>query len=370
MTRLKGLFTEQGQSPWLDDLKREWLRNGRLEQWIARGVRGITSNPTTFQKAVEGSTLYDDELQALVGEGASTPDIYWTLVVNDVERALDLFLPLHHASGGEDGFVSLELAPSLAHDTAGTIAEARRFHQAIGAPNLYVKIPATEEGVPAIQQMVAEGRNINITLLFSLERYEQIIEAYLAGLDAHEGDLSRVRSVASFFVSRVDTEVDKRLEKIGSPEALGLRGQAASAQAKLAYQLFTQKFSGPRWNALRERGAHPQRPLWASTSTKNPAYPDTKYVDPLIGPMTVNTMPEETLAAFEDHGRLDRTIERDLDAAGIALVRLSVLGVDMKEVGRKLEEEGVEKFARSFDDLLARLDARAAAMRPRAPPMG
>jgi transaldolase len=368
MATLKSLFSDQGQSPWLDNLKRDWLRNGQLDRWIERGIRGVTSNPTIFQKAIESSSTYDEEIAALVENGADALGIFWTLAISDVEGALDRFLPVYRASGGEDGFVSLELPPRLAHDAAGSIAEARRLHQALGAPNLYIKIPATAAGVTAFEQLVAEGRNINVTLLFSMERYEEIATAYLAGLEDHEGDLSRVCSVASFFVSRVDTEVDRRLEQLGTPEALALRGQAAIAQAQLAYELFTKTFSGPRWTALRERGAHPQRLLWASTSTKNPAYPDTKYPDALIGPMTVDTMPEETLTSFEDHGQVRRSLDHDLAAAHRTYELLRTAGIDFADVGRTLEEQGVDKFERSFDDLIAKLEARIADLRHGARP--
>ncbi|HZB72714.1 MAG TPA: transaldolase, partial [Acidimicrobiales bacterium] len=267
MTKLQQLHTEQGQSPWLDNLRRDWLLDGTLQSWIERGVRGVTSNPTIFQKAMSAGTAYDEQFTELLRSGLSVPDAYWAMVVSDVEDTLAVFRPVHDASGGEDGFVSLELGPDLARDTPGSIEAAREFFEQIAEPNLYVKIPATAEGVPAVQAMVAEGRNINITLIFSLERYADVMEAYLSGLEAVDGDLSGVRSVASFFVSRVDTEVDRRLDAIGTPEALALRGTAAVAQAKLAYRDFRRTFSGSRWEQLAARGANVQRPLWASTST-------------------------------------------------------------------------------------------------------
>jgi transaldolase len=268
--------------------------------------------------------------------------------------------PLYDRSGGRDGFVSVELAPALAHDTQASVQAARALHQRIPEPNLLVKIPATAEGVPAIRKATAEGLSINVTLLFGLDRYEQVIEAYLQGLEAHDGDLSRVHGVASFFVSRVDTEVDRRLEAIGTPAALALRGQAAVAQAKLAYRLFRDRFSGPRWQALAARGARPQRPLWASTSTKNPAYPDTVYVDGLIGPDTVTTLPEATIAAFEDHGTLAATLTQGVQDAQATLERLAAAGIDLDEVAGVLEAEGVAAFASSYDGLLSLLQARAA----------
>jgi transaldolase len=296
-------------------------------------------------------------------DGRSVPEAYWAMVVSDVEDTLELFRPVHDASGGEDGFVSLELAPEQARDTQASIDAARRFHEQIAEPNLYVKIPATAEGVPAVQAMVAEGRNINITLIFSLERYADVMEAYLSGLEAYGGDLSAVRSVASFFVSRVDTEVDRRLEAIGTEEALGLRGRAAVAQAKLAYRDFRRTFSGPRWEALAARGANLQRPLWASTSTKNPDYPETLYVDTLIGPDTVNTMPEATLEAFEARGTLARTVDVGVDEAEATWQALADVGVDLDDVGRTLEEEGVAAFSKSFDELIGVLEGKAAELR-------
>jgi len=363
MTKLQQLHTEQGQSPWLDNLRRDWLLDGTLQSWIDRGVRGVTSNPTIFQKAMSQGTAYDDQFRSLLRDGRSVPEAYWAMVVSDVEDTLAVFRPVHEASGGEDGFVSLELAPEQARDTAASIEAARRFHEQIAEPNLYVKIPATAEGTPAVEAMVAEGRNINITLIFSLERYADVMEAYLSGLEACDGDLSSVRSVASFFVSRVDTEVDRRLEAIGSDEALALRGKAAVAQAKLAYRDFRRTFSGPRWEALAARGAHRQRPLWASTSTKNPAYPETLYVDTLIGPDTVNTMPEATLDAFEQRGTLARTVDTDLDAVEATWERLGEVGIDVTDVGHTLEEEGVAAFSKSFDELLGVLEGKAADLR-------
>jgi transaldolase len=282
-------------------------------------------------------------------------------VIADIESALQLLRPLYDESGGGEGFVSIELDPDLAHDTEASVAAARDLHRRIDAPNLLVKIPATPEGIPAIRQMIGEGRSINITLILSLERYAEVIDAYLDGLEAHAasgGDLARVRSVASFFVSRVDTEVDRRLEAIGATDALRLRGRAAVAQAKLAYQLFGERFRGSRWEALAARGARLQRPLWAST--KDPAYPDTLYVDSIIGPDTVNTMPEATIEAFEDHGRVYRTIDVGVDEARGTLERLAEVGVDLADVSRALEGEGVTAFAKSFHELLGALERKGA----------
>ncbi len=368
MTRLERLFHQQGQSPWLDNLKRGYLSSGELTRFIDEGIRGITSNPTIFQKAIVGQAEYDDQFRSLMERKQSVDDAYWDLVIDDVEHALDLMGPLYAESGGGDGFVSIEVAPGLANDTEGTIASARQLDDRISQPNLLVKIPATAAGIPAIRQMIAEGRSINVTLIFSLERYADVIEAYLSGLEDCEGDLGRVHSVASFFVSRVDTEVDRQLQAIasasgagpGTDEALALRGKAAVAQAKLAYELFTSRFRGERWDALSDQGARFQRPLWASTSTKNPAYPDTLYVDSLIGPDTVNTMPDATIDAFERRGTIACTINKDLDQAHQVMDDLARVGVDMTEVGQTLEEEGVASFAKSFDELMGALNDKAA----------
>jgi transaldolase len=361
VTTLHDLYYDQGQSPWLDNLRRGWLTGGELARWVEKGVRGITSNPTIFQKAIEGSAEYDDQLRGLAS--GSVVDAYWTMAVSDIEAALAILRPVHDESGGVDGFVSLEVAPDLAHDEAGTVASARELHDRIAEPNLYVKVPATAAGVGAIRTLVSEGRNINVTLIFGLDRYEEIMEAYLSGLEAYEGDLSRVHSVASFFVSRVDTEVDRRLDAIGTPEARALRGKTAVAQAQLAYGRFLDRFRGPRWEALAARGARVQRPLWASTSTKNPDYPDTLYVDTLIGPDTVNTMPEATLDAVEDHGTLARTVDADLDGAAATLAAVEAVGVDLDDVSRVLEEQGVATFAKSFDELLSSLGSKAEELR-------
>jgi transaldolase len=362
MTRLHQLHDRYGQSPWLDNLTRVYLRDGTLGRLVADGVRGVTANPTIFAKAIEGSDAYDEQFAAGIAQGRPVTEAYWDLVTDDIVDALGVLGPTFDASSGTDGFVSVEVAPELARDTEATIAAARQLHQRIAQPNLLVKIPATGEGVPAIQAMTAEGRSINVTLIFSLARYAEVIEAYLAGLETLAeggGDLASVRSVASFFVSRVDTEVDRRLEAVGTPAALALRGEAALAQAKLAYRLFRDRFAGERWERLAARGAHVQRPLWASTSTKNPAYPDTLYVDSLIGPDTVTTLPEATIAAFEDHGILARSIDRGVDDAGAVMDRLAEVGVDMDDVGRTLEDQGVASFHQSFAHVLQALESKA-----------
>lgn len=363
MGRLHDLHEQQGQSPWLDNLKRGWVVNGELAAWVDRGVRGITSNPTIFQKAIESTTDYDEQFAGLVRSGASIDDAYWELVTTDIRSALAILRPVFDASDGIDGYVSVEVAPSLAHDTQGTITAARHLATTIDEPNVYVKIPGTAAGLPAITTMIAEGHSVNVTLLFSVQRYAEVIDAYLDGLEACDGDLSQVSSVASFFISRVDTEVDRRLAAIGTDAAMALQGRAAVANAQLAYQVFTRAFSGTRWEALAARGARVQRPLWASTSTKNPDYPDTLYVDTLIGPDTVNTMPDATLGDFDDHGSLARTIDADPAAAAAALEAIAAVGVDLDDVTRVLEAEGVASFTKSFDELLTVLATRAAEFR-------
>jgi len=359
MGHLKALHDEQDQSPWLDNLKRGWITSGDLQRWLDRGVRGITSNPTIFQKAIESGSEYDDEFRLLIGAGTSVQDSYWKLVTGDIEEALRLLRPTYDSSEGIDGYVSVEVAPSLAHDTEGTKDAARHLSDLIDEPNLYVKIPGTVEGLPAIQTMISEKRSINVTLLFGLDRYAAVMEAYIAGLEGAAGDLSAISSVASFFVSRVDTEIDQRLDTIGTDEAAALKGKAAVANARLAYELFLDTFKGDRWDALVARGARVQRPLWASTSTKNPAYPDTLYVDDLIGPHTVNTIPDATLAAFDDHGTVARTLDTDFAEAHATMAALKAVGVDIDDVTKTLEDEGVASFAKSFDELIGSLQAKA-----------
>ncbi len=359
MSRLHDLYRDHGQSPWLDNLRREWINSGELHRWVQRGVRGLTSNPSIFQKAMTSGHQYDEQFAGLLAGGMGVADAYWELVLADIAGALDALAPVHEESGGLDGFVSVEVDPALARDAETTLAAARALDQRVGRPNLYVKIPGTAEGLPAIQTMTAEGRSVNVTLLFSLHRYTEVIEAYLRGLEDRPGDLSGVSGVASFFISRTDTEVDRRLEALGTPEALALRGQTAVAQGQVAYQIFKHKFSGPRWEALAARGGRVQRPLWASTSTKNPAYPDTLYVDQLIGPDTVNTLPDATLEAFADHGALARTVDADPDAAQAVLDAVADVGVDLEAVADRLEDEGVSAFVKSFDDLLESLAATA-----------
>ncbi|MFI5207756.1 MAG: transaldolase [Gemmatimonadales bacterium] len=356
-----GLLRQERQSVWLDFMHRRMLKDGELKVLIeARGVRGATSNPTIFEQAIGQSDAYDEAIQKLAARGKDTIAIYETLAIEDIQAACDQFRPIFEMTAGSDGFVSMEVSPRLAHDTAGTIAEARRLWKAIDRPNLMVKIPGTPEGLPAITQTLADGLNINITLLFAVSMYERVIDAYLGALEqrvaAGQG-LEMIRSVASFFVSRVDTEADRRLEALNrSAETGPLMGTAAIANAKLAYEKYTQHFEGDRFRRLMAKGAAVQRPLWASTGTKNPKYPDTKYVDGLIGPDTVNTMPPATLEAFADHGTAVRTIDKNVPAAKREIAAIEALGVKLGDVTDFLVQDGVKKFADSFTQLLAAVE--------------
>jgi transaldolase len=364
MTRLDRLFDEQGQSPWLDNLTRPMLRDGTLGRLVASGVRGVTANPSIVAKAIASSSAYDEQFAALVATGMSVEHAYWEMAITDVSDALGILRPLHRHSNGGDGFVSIEVAPRWARDTRATVAAAREFHERIAQPHLLVKVPATREGVEAVEELTAEGRSINVTLLFSLVRYGEILDAYISGLERFArsgGDPASVHSVASFFVSRVDTVVDRRLEEIGTPDALALRGRAAIAQAKIAYRMSCEAHSGGRWARLAKLGAHVQRLLWASTSSKNPHYPDTIYVDNLIGPHTINTLAESTLDAFEDHGTIARTLDAGVVDATETLHSLSGLGIELVAVGQTLEDRGVAAFATSVNDVLALLEAKSAA---------
>ena len=359
---LKRLSSEHGQSPWLDNLQRGYLTSGNLASLVERGVRGLTSNPTIFQKAIQGSSDYDEQFRSEIQKGSSAREAYWELVLQDIHGALDVFANLYSKSNGSDGFVSVEVDPSLAHDTAGTLSAARLLHERISRPNVMIKIPATQAGLPAIREMIAEGRNVNVTLIFSLSRYQDVMDAYIDGLEqrmASGSPVSNIASVASFFISRVDNEIDKRLDALGTPPALALRGTAAVNQARLAYAAFQKTFSGPRWDALAKAGAAVQRPLWASTSTKNPAYPDTLYVDQLIGPDTVNTLPDATLEAFADHGTLARTIDQNIGVSRRQWAELAMNAIDVDEVAAQLEAEGVASFIKSFDELIGVLEDKA-----------
>jgi transaldolase len=349
-------LSKRGQSVWIDYLSRDLLESGELKRMMEEdAVVGVTSNPTIFQKAISQGNAYDEQLKELLEEETDPKEIFLRLAVRDVESALDLLEPVHE-DNAEDGYVSLEVDPTLAYDPEATFDEAMRFHSWIDRPNLYVKIPATKPGLSAIEDCIAHGKSINVTLIFSLQRYREVVEAYLRGLErlvASGGTPADVRSVASFFVSRVDTEADKRLEEIGSKEALALRGKLAIANAKLAYEHYQQAFSGPRWEFLAGKGALPQRCLWASTSTKNPEYRDVLYVEELIGPHTVDTMPEETIQAFQDHGEVrGDTVCEGVPEAHELFEKLAALGLDVDDVTLTLELEGVQKFADSFAELL------------------
>jgi transaldolase len=351
---------EYGQSPWYDNLTRDLVHSGALAGLVDEdGIRGVTSNPTIFEKAMGGGEGYDEQLVALHRAGRPIEDIYWELVLDDIRAAADVLRPAYDELDGADGFVSVEVSPELAHDTAGTVEQARELHERAARANVLVKIPATAAGVPAIEESLAHGININVTLIFSLARHDEVIEAYLRGLERFAesgGDLSRMASVASFFVSRVDTEADRRL-----PAGHPLRGEVAVANAKLAYALFRQRFRGERWDALAARGARVQRPLWASTSTKNPDYSDTLYVDELVGPDTVNTLAQASIDALHHHGDPQAdTVTRDVEGAQRVLDELPAAGVDYDDLTDTLEREGVDSFARSFQDCLATLEKRAA----------
>ncbi|HRE47880.1 MAG TPA: bifunctional transaldolase/phosoglucose isomerase, partial [Aggregatilineales bacterium] len=347
-----------GQSIWYDNIRRLFLENGEIARLIEAGVLGMTSNPTIFEKAIAGSTDYDADMRRLVEAGETPNAIYEALAVGDIRRAADLLQPVYEETNGVDGYISLEVNPLLAHDTEGTIREAQRLFALVGRPNVMIKVPATPEGIPAIATLIAGGININVTLIFALDKYREVMDAYLAGLEkrlAVGGDLTRIASVASFFVSRVDSAVDKLLAAKGNTD---LQGKVAIANAKVAYALFQTVFSGTRWAKLTEAGARVQRPLWASTGTKNPAYPDTHYVDTLIGPDTVNTMPPATLEATLDHGVPAATIMQGMDTAHAQLAQLGALGIDIDGVTQTLLEEGVEAFKKSFESLMGSITVK------------
>ena len=358
MNPLQRLWEDHGQAVWFDFIERALLSGGGLARLVADdGVRGVTSNPSIFQKAIEGGGAYGDAVAELLENdpAMTTVDLYEALAIEDIRGAADILRTVFAASGGDDGYVSLEVSPHLARDTEGTLAEAERLWRTVDRPNLMIKVPATSEGIPAIERLIAEGINVNATLLFSLGHYEAVAGAYLRGLEAC-AEPAHVASVASFFVSRVDTKVDAALDTIGTPEALALRGKTAVANAKLAYRRFEELFGRDEFAAHAERGARVQRPLWASTSTKNPDYRDVIYVEELIGADTVNTLPAATLEAFRDHGRLRASLREDPAAAEQIFSGLADLGVDIDAVTEELQVEGVAAFATSFDKLLAALD--------------
>jgi transaldolase len=359
MTSLHNLFEMQGQSPWIDNLQRSHLRDGTLRRHISDGVRGLTSNPTIFQKAIQGGTDYDEQFASLVADHVSTEDAYWSLVVQDIQDACDIFSDLYRTSHGQDGFVSVEVDPRLAKDSSATISQGLLLASRIDRPNVMIKVPATQEGLVAVTELTAAGVSVNVTLIFSLDRYRQVLEAYLQGLEKRlerAEPIDSVSSVASFFISRVDSLVDPQLATL--PSGPQLSGRTAINQAKLAYEHFVAVSTSARWKRIAENGGRLQRPLWASTSTKNPAYPDTLYVDELIGPQTVNTLPENTLIAFSDHGKVARTIDAGLEESRRELSQIEAEGVSLTAVALQLEVEGVQSFETSFADLLDTLEAK------------
>ncbi len=363
---------QQGQAIWLDYIRRDLLEGGELERLVREdGVSGVTSNPAIFQQAIGETALYDADLRRLLarGRGPDAMALYEELAVDEIRRAADVLAPVYESSGGADGFVSFEVSPHLACETEATVLEARRLWRWVDRPNLMIKIPATQEGLPAVEAALAEGINVNITLMFSLRHYEAVAGAFLRALDRCPTP-GRLASVASFFVSRVDTAVDRRLDEIGTPAARALRGRLAIANSRLAYRRFREIFHGEAFAGWRRRGVRPQRVLWASTSTKDPAYRDVVYVEELIGPDTVNTMPPQTLEAFRDHGRAGATLLVGLEEAEGPIAELAKLGVDLEEVTEELQREGVAKFAEPFDRLLASLEAKRAALETPAAPVG
>jgi transaldolase len=357
-----------GQSVWFDDIRRGLIKSGDLQELIDLGVTGLTSNPSIFEKAVSGSTDYDDSLLALAERDLDATRIYEELTIEDIQGAADLLRPVYDRTGGDDGYASLEVNPHLAHDTQTTISEARRLFAALDRPNVMIKVPGTPEGAPAVRSLIGHGINVNVTLLFSLEAYDLAREAYLSGLEdlaASGGEVGAVASVASFFVSRVDTAVDAQLDEriaSGSAKLQALMGRAAVANAKLAYRDFKDTFNGARFAQLKAKGARVQRTLWGSTSAKNPSYSDVMYVDSLIGADTVNTMPEPTLRAFLDHGVASKTLETDLDQAATLSRELDAAGISMERVTAKLLTDGVKAFADSYDELLTNIERKRTAL--------
>jgi len=345
-------LSQLGQSIWYDNIRRKLIDSGGLQKLVDQGVVGVTSNPSIFDKAIAGTTDYDQDLQSMVASGKSIQEIYEVLALKDISQAADILLTIYQKTGGMDGYISLEVNPGLAHDTEGTIAEARRLFHTLNRPNIMIKVPATQAGIPAISTLIGEGININVTLIFAIANYLDVADAYLTGLETlakQDGDLTRIASVASFFVSRVDTAVDAALAAVGDES---LQGKIAVANAKVAYQCYQEIFSGPRWEALKALGARPQRVLWASTSTKNPAYPDTLYLDELIGPNTVNTVPPATLDAFLDHGKVVPTLAQNVNMAQDQIARLAQLGIDLDTITDDLQTAGVASFYKSFVSLM------------------
>jgi transaldolase len=356
--RLKKM-RELGQAPWVDEISREDIKNGGLQRMIDDGLVGVTSNPSIFQKAIAGSDLYDEQLHELAQKENDPKRIFWEVARQDIQDACDIFMPVYEETGGEDGFVSLEVQPEIAHDIQATIDEAARLHEMVDRPNLFVKIPATLQGVAAIEEMISRGKSINVTLIFSLERYREVARAYIRGIQRlveNGGDPTGVRSVASFFVSRIDVEANGRLEDLGADD---LKNELAVANAKLAYQVYKQVFGGARWRSLEEKGANRQRLLWASTSTKDPDLPDTIYVDNLVGAETVNTMPKKTIEAVMDHGKIRPTLEEGIGEAKELFGRLREAGMDYEDVTDTLEQQGIEKFTQPFDEMLEEIENKS-----------
>jgi transaldolase len=350
---------ELGQAPWVDELSREDIKNGGLQRMIDDGIVGVTSNPSIFQKAIASSDLYDEQLHKLANKENDPKQMFWEVAKRDIQDACDIFMPVYEETGGEDGFVSLEVQPEIAHDIQATIDEAARLHEMVDRPNLFVKIPATLQGVVAIEEMISRGKSINVTLIFSLERYREVARAYIRGIQRlveNGGDPSGVRSVASFFVSRIDVEANERLEDLGADD---LKDELAVANAKLAYQVYKQVFGGARWRSLEEKGANRQRLLWASTSTKDPELPDTVYVDNLVGAETVNTMPKKTIEAVMDHGEIRPTLEEGIEDAKELFGRLREAGMDYEDVTDTLEQQGIEKFTQPFDEMLEEIQNKS-----------
>jgi transaldolase len=371
-------LVDQGQSVWLDFIRRQLLTSGELRGLIRDdGLRGMTANPTIFQQAIAKGGEYDESIARLAAAGKSPLEIYETLAVEDIQAACDEFRGVYDATDGLDGYVSLEVSPSLAHDTQGTLDEARRYWGMVNRPNLMIKIPGTDAGVPAIEQALYEGINVNVTLLFALRNYENVALAYIRGLERRANDgkpIDRIASVASFFVSRVDVLIDPIIDKRLPTETdaatiaklKGLQGTVAIANARLAYERFLNLFGGSRFHALKERGARVQRPLWASTSVKNPAYPDLLYAEALVGPDTVDTLPRETVDAFRDHGKVSRTVDGGFDQAHATMRTLAEVGFDYDALTKQLEDEGVDKFAQSFDQLMETIATKSGAVASRA----
>jgi transaldolase len=367
MNALQRLHGEQDQSPWIDFIDRKLIDEGTLAELVGQGIRGLTSNPTIFSKAV-ATGQYDELVRRMLDKGASNQEIYQEIAVTTCGDAADVLRPVYDEQpGAGDGHISIEVEPGLANDGDGTLERARQLWGLVGRPNVFVKIPATEAGLPAIEQATADGINVNVTLMFSVEVYRSVARAYIAGLRRRlqrGEDVSQIASVASFFVSRVDTKVDKLLDEIGTPSALKARGKAAIANAKMAYAAYQEIFGGDEFADLRAAGARVQRCLWASTSTKNPDYPDVLYVEELIGPQTVNTMPMETIEAFLDHGRVERRLDRDLDEAREQLRAVEAEGISMETVTHELIVEGVASFGKSFDELIATIQSQRKALAP------